>query len=138
MIEVISVLVIFAIITAVAVSRGMSTKNDLIPQADIVKMHLRFAQLKALNDDVNTWSVAFASGSYALSCTGSNCPSSTPTLPSESSSSHSFPTGVTATAATVTFDRWGSPTGGAAAIDLTQGSQTITITVAANTGYITP
>jgi MSHA pilin protein MshC len=142
LIEVIAVLIIIAIITAVAVSRVMSTQNNLIQQVDIVKTHLRFAQLKALNDDVNTWSIAFTSNSYSLSCTGSNCPSSSPSLPSESSSSHSFPTSVTVTSitpsATVTFDRWGSPGGAAVGINLNQGSQTITVTVAANTGYITP
>ena len=139
LIEVIAVLIIIAIITAVAVSRSMSTQNDLIQQVDIVKTHLRFAQLKALNDDVNTWSITFTAGSYSLSCTAgtnSTCPSSQ--LPSESSSSHSFPSDVTATSATITFDRWGSPGGSDAAINLTQSSQTITITVAANTGYITP
>ena len=91
LIEVISVLIILAIIAAVAVTRGMSTQNDLIPQADIVKTHLRFAQMKALNDDVNIWSMAFTSNSYTLSCTGSNCPSSTIQLPSESSNTHNFP-----------------------------------------------
>jgi MSHA pilin protein MshC len=138
MLEIIAVLVVLAIATAVAVSRGMPTQNDLISQADIVKTHLRFAQLKALNDDVNTWSIAFASDSYTLSCTGSSCPASSPTLPSDSSSSHTFPNGVTASTATITFDRWGSPGGSDLTINLTQGSQTITITIAANTGYITP
>ena len=143
LIEIIAVLIIIAIITAVAVSRSMSTQNNLIQQVDIVKTHLRFAQLKALNDDVNTWSITFTTGSYSLSCTAgtnSTCPSSQ--LPSESSSSHSFPTSVTVKSITpsaaIIFDRWGSPTGGVTAIKLTQGSQTITITVAANTGYITP
>lgn len=139
LIELIAVLIILAIITAVAVSRGMSIQNNLIPQVDIVKTHLRFAQLKALNDDVNTWRINFTAGSYSLSCTAgtnSTCPSST--LPSENSNSHSFPSGVTATSATVTFDRWGSPGTNNVAINLSQGSQTITITVAANTGYITP
>jgi prepilin-type N-terminal cleavage/methylation domain-containing protein len=138
LLEVIAVLIIIAIVTAVAVSRSMSTQNDLIQQVDIVKTHLRFAQLKALNDDVYTWSITFTPNAYNLSntCTGSTCPSST--LPSESSSSHTFPSGVTATSATVTFDRWGSPGGNAVGINLTQGSQTNTITIAANTGYITP
>ena len=139
LIETIAVLIILGILTAVAVSRSMSTQNDLISQVDIVKMHLRFAQLKALGDDVNTWSIAFTTNSYSLSCTAgtnSTCPS--PTLPSENSSIHNFPTDVTAANATVTFDRWGSPGGNAASINLTQGSRTIAITVAANTGYITP
>ena len=139
LIEVIAVLIILIIITAVAVTRGMSTQNDLIPQADIVKTHLRFAQMKALNDDVNIWSMAFTANSYALSCTGSNCPSSTIRLPSESSNTHTFPSDVTANPAiTITFDSWGSPGGSNAVVNLFQGSQTIAITVGANTGYITP
>jgi len=139
LIEMIAVLIILAIIAAVAVTRGMSTQNDLYPQADTVKTHLRFAQMKALNDDVNTWSMAFTSHSYSLSCAGSNCPSPTIQLPSESSNTHNFPSDVTVSSAiTITFDRWGSPGGSNAVVNLTQGSQTIAITVGANTGYITP
>jgi prepilin-type N-terminal cleavage/methylation domain-containing protein len=142
LIEVIAVLIILIIITAIAVTRGMSIQNDLIPQADIVKTHLRFAQMKALNDDANTWSMAFTAGSYSLSCTAgtnSTCPSSTIRLPSESSNTHNFPSDVTANPAiTITFDSWGSPGGSDAVVNLVQGSQTIAITVGANTGYITP
>jgi MSHA pilin protein MshC len=139
MIEIIAVLVILLIVAAIAVSRSSSTQNDLLTQTDIVKSHLRFAQLKALQDDVNAWSITFtaASSSYAISCAGSNCPAAIQ-LPSENSSTHTFPAGVTVGDSTVTFDRWGSPTGGAAAINLTKGSQSSTINVAANTGRITP
>ena len=142
LIEVIAVLVIIAIIVAVAVTRGMSIQNDLIPQADIVKTHLRFAQMKALNDDLNTWSMAFTTGSYSLNCTAgtnSTCPSSTIRLPSESSNTHNFPSDVTVSPViTITFDSWGSPVGSNTVVNLIHGSQTIAITVGANTGYITP
>lgn len=139
LIEVIAVLIVLIILTAVAVTRGMSIQNDLIPQADTVKTHLRFAQMKALNDDVNTWSMAFTANSYTLSCTGSNCPSSTIQLPSESSNTHNFPSDVTVSPIiTITFDSWGSPGGNNAVVNLIQGGQTSAITVAANTGYITP
>jgi MSHA pilin protein MshC len=142
LIEVVAVLVILAIIAAVAVTRGMSIQSDLIPQADTVKTHLRFAQMKALNDDANTWSMAFTTGSYSLSCTAgtnSTCPSSTIQLPSESSNTHTFPSDVTVSPnITITFDRWGSPGGSNAVVNLIQSGQTIAITVAANTGYITP
>ena len=142
LIEVIAVLIILIIIAAVAVTHGISTQNDLIPQVDTVKTHLRFAQMKALNDDTNTWSMAFTTGSYSLSCTAgtnSTCPSSTIQLPSESSNTHNFPSDVTVNPAiTITFDRWGSPGGSNAVVNLIQGSQTIAITVGANTGYITP
>jgi len=139
MIETIAVMVILIILAAIAVTRGLSTQNDLIPQADTVKTHLRFAEMKALNDDVNTWSVAFTPTNYTLSCTGSNCPTKAIQLPSESSNTHTFPSDVTVnTAANVTFDSWGSPGGSNVVINLVQGSQTIPITIAANTGYITP
>ena len=139
LIEVIAVLIILAIVTAVAVTRGMSTQNDLIPQADTVKTHLRFAQLKALGDDVNTWGITFTTGSYSLSCTAgtnSTCPSSQ--LPSEMSSSHSFPSHVTATSTTVNFDSWGSPGTADVPIVLSENGNTTTVTVKAYTGYITP
>jgi prepilin-type N-terminal cleavage/methylation domain-containing protein len=139
LIEVIAVLIILIIATAVAVTRGVSSQNDIIPQADTVETDLRFAQMKALNDDVNTWSMAFTANSYTLSCAGSNCPSSAIKLPTESSNTHTFPSDVTVNPAiTITFDRWGSPGGSNAVVNLIQGSQTIAITVGANTGYITP
>jgi MSHA pilin protein MshC len=142
LIEVVAVLIILAIIATVAVTHGMSTQNDLIPQADTVKTDLRFAQMKALNDDVNTWSMAFTTGSYSLSCTAgtnSTCPSSAIKLPSESSNTHTFPSDVRVNPTiTITFDSWGSSVGSNAVVNLIQGSQTIAITVAANTGYITP
>ncbi len=143
LIEVIAVLIILLILTAVAVSRGISPRNDLIPQADIVKSHLRFAQLKALQDDVNAWGITFASASYTLACTGASCPSTPIHLPAESSSTHTFPSDsgitITSTSSPLNFDSWGSPGVGAATATLTQsGSTPIVITVSANTGYITP
>ena len=140
LIEIVAVLVIILILSAIAVSRSLSTNNELISQTDIVKSHLRFAQLKALQDDLNVWGITFTGGSYSLSCaagTNSSCPASIQ-LPSESSGTHTFPTGVTSGTPTITYDSWGSPVGGAVNITLTQGSQTITLNVAAGTGNITP
>ena len=150
LIEVISVLIILGILAAIAISRGLSTNNDLIPQADIVKSHLRFAQLKALSDDTATWGIAFTANSYTLQSNGSVA---TILLPSDNSNTHNFPTGVTVTSttpnATVTFDRWGNPganysvtlnQGGVTAtidgVTTTTGGATTTINVANNTGYI--
>ena len=138
--EVIAVLIILGILAVIAVSRSMSTQNDLITQADIVKSHLRFAQLKALSDDTSaSWGINFGGSSYTLYKNGVDA---TPIkLPSEDSSTHTFPNAVTVTSVTpsapVTFDRWGSPTGDVIIV-LAQGSQTSTINIAANTGYITP
>ena len=137
LIELIVTLIVVAILAAVAVSR-LSIQSDLLSQADVVKSHLRFAQIKALHDDTSDtapWGIAFAGGSYRLS---KNNLAATIPLPSEDSNVHTFPAGVTATTVTVNFDRWGSPGTANIPITLSQGGATTTITVTANTGYITP
>lgn len=143
LIEVIAVLIILGILTAVAVSHVGSNQSNLITQTDIVKTHLRFAQLKALQDDVNAWRIAFTANSYSLACTGANCPSTPIHLPSENSNIHTFPADITVASnpSTINYDSWGSPipAGSGATVTLSQsGSSPIVITVSANTGYITP
>ncbi|MCG6537191.1 MAG: type II secretion system GspH family protein [Syntrophales bacterium LBB04] len=142
MVEVIAVLVIIGIISAVAFSRVRSTDHDLFSQADIMKAHLRFAQLKALQDDTGSWQIAFNdSSSYTLnySAAGAGGPytGATINLPSESSNSHSFPSGITVSATSpVTFDPWGSPGNTDVTITLTQSGTPKIITVTANTGFV--
>jgi MSHA pilin protein MshC len=145
LIEVIAVLIILGIIAAVVVSRGMSSQNDLITQADIVKTHLRFAQLKALADDstsTSTWGIAFSGTSYTLY---NNGVAASINLPGDNGNSHTFPSGVTVADTTVTFNSWGSPADssgtpltGNTTVTLSQGGVTTTINIANNTGYITP
>jgi prepilin-type N-terminal cleavage/methylation domain-containing protein len=148
LIEVIAVLIILGIIAAVAVSRGMSTQNDLIPQADIVKSHLRFAQLKALQDDTAPWGINFGGSSpYTLY---RNYAEAAINLPGESNRSHSVPAGsgitITGSPVMINFDRWGNPIGSSGnsltnatvTLSLSQGGVTpIVISIAADTGYIT-
>lgn len=134
LIETIAVLIILGIIAAVAVSR-VSTQNDLIPQTDIVKSHLRFAQLKALADEstaTSTWGIAFTGTSCTLQNNGG--PASI-NLPGENGNSHSFPADVTVGSATVTFDSWGNP-GADITITLSQGGVSKSFRVNTVTGYI--
>jgi MSHA pilin protein MshC len=136
--EIVAVLIVLSILAAVAVNRVSYSGSKLIAQADTVKSHLRFAQLKALQDDVNSWKVEVSPSSYSILCEGGDCPASI-ILPSESSHTHHFPAGVTASAdTTVAFDSWGSPGDEALEITLTEGGKTLTINIAAHTGYITP
>jgi MSHA pilin protein MshC len=137
LIEVIAVLIILGILVAIAVSRVGSNQNDLIPQADTVKSHLRFAQLKALADEStwnSTWGIAFTGDSYTLQNNGGTASIN---LPGENGKIHTFPSGsgITVTSTTVTFDSWGSP---ATDIDITvtQGGASKRFRVHANTGYI--
>lgn len=135
-IEVVAILIVIGIIAAVAVSRSISTQHDLISEADIVKTHLRFAQLKALQDDTASWGIVFTSSSYTLNNNGA--PSVIVNLPAEGSNTHSFPSGITSTNTIVNFDSWGSPGAVNIGITLTDSSGTKVVTVAGNTGFITP
>lgn len=147
LIEVIAVLVIVAIIAAVVVARGMSTADvNLQAETDTLKSHLRYAQYLALNDIYPIkWGIQISGDSYKLvrSGNGAAIDSTTPyNLPGESSDTHSI-SPITATA-TVLFDEWGSPynefaklTGNAAwTITLTQGSQSKSIEIIPETGFI--
>jgi len=134
LIEVIAVLLVLGILAAAAVGRVLSTQHDLVAQTDIVKSHLRFAQMKALNDDTATWGIAFAGNSYTLYYEGA--PSAVG-FPGESSSTRSLPSGITITnPVTVHFDLWGSPGVSDVSLILSDGGATASITIAGSTGFI--
>ncbi len=131
LLEVIAVMVIIGVLAAVAVSRVISTKEvSAITERDILKSHLRYAQLRALGDD-KTWGISITGNSYTLLREGNPAPYN---LPNENSATHTLPSGITASAATVTFDEWGSP--GASDITITVSPGGGTITINKNTGFI--
>jgi prepilin-type N-terminal cleavage/methylation domain-containing protein len=156
MLEIISVLVIMAIIAAVAVSRVSSiSQSTLKANAEKLKVHLRYAQLRSLNSTERVWGIDFSGGSYKLFYT----------IASDTEGSvHyvSFPGGegniITLPNTTIafndvdlSFDTWGKPYQNLRAnfdsspvqqtqnrtITLTDTSgHTETITITKNTGYI--
>jgi prepilin-type N-terminal cleavage/methylation domain-containing protein len=133
LIEIVAVLIILAIISAVAISRGTGTDTaKLQAEVDTLKGHLRYAQYLALNDLPSAqWRIDVATNSYTL-----RNPASTTFnyyLPGGSSATHNFENGVTATqTGTVSFNEWGTPGTPIPAIELN--GQSITITP--NTGFI--
>ncbi len=133
MIEIIAIMTIISIITVVAISKLSSTTSyNLISETDIVKNHLRYAQLRAMSDDV-PWGILFSSNSYTLLKNGITA---TTNLPNESSPMHNLQNGVSITSgagSTISFDNWGSPGITDNTIILSD-SQTITVTK--NTGFI--
>ncbi|MDD5435834.1 MAG: prepilin-type N-terminal cleavage/methylation domain-containing protein [Nitrospira sp.] len=133
MIEIIAILTIISIMSVIAISKLTSTTSyNLISEADIVKSHLRYAQLRAMSDDVS-WGINFSSTSYTLLKNGITA---TTNLPNESSPTHNLQSGLSITSgagSTVSFDNWGSPGTSDKLITLS-GSQTITVTK--NTGFI--
>lgn len=143
-IEIIAVLLLIGILGAIAVSRLTSaTGYQIHAEADLIKAHLRYAQLRALGDadttlgaNGNTWGIAFSAGSYTLQRNGAVAPSN---LPNEVSPTHTFPSGFSLTSGagtTVTYDVWGSPGANTIAIVLSGGASPGTITITKNTGFV--
>jgi MSHA pilin protein MshC len=125
-IEIIVVLLILGILGAVALEHSLNYEADLAGAVEVVKGHLRYAQIKAINSDVK-WGLAFAGNTYSLqdqNGVGGNLPGD-------------LPQNITFTASTnpVMFDQDGSPGGTSITIILTKGNSR-TITVIKNTGFI--
>jgi prepilin-type N-terminal cleavage/methylation domain-containing protein len=130
-IEIIAVLIVIGILSAIAVSRIASTQSSSVAvEVDILKMQLRYAQLRALSDD-KAWGMSFAGNSYTMLRDGNTAPYN---LPNENSPTHTLPSGITVTGNTVTFDEWGSPGTADIPISISPGGRTINITK--NTGFI--
>jgi hypothetical protein len=143
-IEILSVLIILSIITAVIVSRVGVGGAQVTSEAGIIKAHLRFSQYLAISNDIYSWRITFSSGSpdfYTLSRVNkSDGTETTPiNLPNEGSPTRALPSPVSITAGlgAVTFDEWGSPGTGNQSITLSDGAgNSETITIVKNTGFI--
>lgn len=101
LIEIIAVLVILVIVSAVVISRGMVTDEaKLQAEVDTLKGHLRYAQYLAMNANegnvptVGTikWGIRVDSSSYTLIKDVNGTQTSPFNLPNESSATHSVST----------------------------------------------
>jgi prepilin-type N-terminal cleavage/methylation domain-containing protein len=141
MIEMVIVLIVMAIM-ATFIMMQTTTGNDLIAQSEILKSHLRFAQIKAMNDtDVSTpggWGIHLPdNSSYTLY---RNNATANDILPGETAQTHTLPTGITVSTtcanSTCNFNEWGSPGATTLTMTLTQGASTSTISITRNTGFV--
>lgn len=140
MLEVIAVLVVLGIVSAIAVSRLTQSGNGLYTERDILQSNLRFAQFRALTDNAattTTWGISFASTSYTLQNNGA---AATIFFPSDGSATHTLSAGVTITApasgSSVTYNFWGNPGAADIPVTLSQGGQTASFTITNTTGFI--
>lgn len=140
MIEIVAVLLIVGIVSAVVVSRVTTVNQaDLISQLEVVKGHLRYAQSRAMNSDT-VWGIYFASATtyYLFQGDGSTTPvklfgeeNATVSLTAKGSSLTITPP----EGKRVAFDRFGRPNPGIKEniVIKTSGSDII---VTKNTGFI--
>jgi MSHA pilin protein MshC len=150
MIEMVLVLIVMAILGTFIISRATTSDNELLAQTEILKSHLRHAQIKAMNETTVPWGIRIPNaGSYILY---RNNAVATDILPGEkpgaspAPQTHTLPATVTITGGvgtTYNFNVWGTPVdagcnpiASAQTITLTQGTATSPITITRNTGYI--
>jgi len=136
LIEVIAVLMIIGIISAVVISRAGSTAAySLVSETETLKGHLRYAQFRAMSDKVS-WGIDFSgdSDSYTLLRNEAEAPSN---FPNDNSPTHDLQGGVSVSGATVTFSPcWGSPGDADISVTLSADGSSETITITQNTGFI--
>jgi len=135
MVELLAVVVVVGVLSVAALSRNQSTDiQSLLTEADLLRSNLRYAQTKALADNVS-WSISLTGTTYTLVDGGGG----TTMLPSDTIATHTLTGGVTITTGVGTsasFDNWGSPGAADKTIVLTLGASTQTITITKNTGFI--
>ena len=139
LIEVVAVLVMISIITAVAMvkSSNIIDNSQGESSASVIKSHLRYAQIKAI-ENINTWGIQFSGSSYSLFEWG-GASATVHNFPGEDSSSVPLPDGVSITQ-TVSFDDWGRPypnqncSGASAGVSFSVKGQAITVNQ--ETGYV--
>ncbi len=144
------VLIIMAIVGTFIAYRTTTSDNELMSQTEILKSHLRHAQIKAMNETTVLWGIRIPdAGSYILyrnnAVASDILPGETPGT-SPAPQTHTLPTAVTITGGvgtTYSFNDFGKPVNAAGneitsnqTITLTQGTATSTITITKNTGYI--
>lgn len=140
MIEMLVVVILIGLISAIVFSRSYQSNAGLVGEAALLKSQLRFVQSLAMADNTKTWGLKIETGKYTLmenaAVSGSN-------LPNESTSERTIPSNTKVTIPTVTpndtitFDEWGSPGNQSYSITLSDGvNPDQTITVTRNTGFI--
>jgi prepilin-type N-terminal cleavage/methylation domain-containing protein len=145
LIEAIAVLVILGVMAAVvAVKMSGTSAYDLASQVEAVKGHLRYAQTRAMNENLVAWGINFNSATtyYLFQGAGSTTPVQLPGEDSTTINLTAKNSGLTITPVRITFNEFGSPcaaTGTPPApltADATVTTSGGTITITRNTGFI--
>jgi Tfp pilus assembly protein FimT len=148
-VEIIAVLFMVAIISAIIFSRIWFSNVDLIGQTEVLKTQIRYAQSQAMNSDV-IWGIRCDGASYWLFKDGNI--NTTVLLPGEESKTVALADkGISSVEVfTISFDDWGIPHTDANATDgyelmtgdpetlitVTSKGESLTITITPNTGFI--
>jgi MSHA pilin protein MshC len=144
LIEVMSALIIIGIVSAIAISRFGISNTELTAMSEVIKSHLRYAQLRAMNSE-SVWGISCDGTDYWLFMNGNT--SQTVILPGEESDPvHLSDKKISMGSFIVSFDSWGRPfyndaaaagsTAGTTINVSSSGTSSVAITVTPETGFI--
>ncbi|MFP4474899.1 MAG: Tfp pilus assembly protein FimT/FimU [Desulfatibacillaceae bacterium] len=137
LIELVSVLIVLGVLAAVGVARVPSMKDaEVIARADVVRSHLRYAQIRAMNAET-PYGIVFGSGSYHMFRDGDTSAAGRVRLPGEDAAVVPLPAGMTISTGTVSFDHWGRPCTDAAANSPQSSDRTLTLSYDGHTRNLT-
>ena len=140
--EVIAVLIILSILTAIVVNRMSGNTAELLSQTEVIKSRLRYTQSRAMDSNM-VWGICFNNNSYSLFKNGNTADKVA--LPGEASNDVILPSGISVGTLIVSFDSWGKPYTDAQALTAQVGTRTVTVSSGAesvsinitqNTGFI--
>lgn len=143
LIEVITVLLLLIIVSAIVVPRMLDTGADNAAAVNRIKTHLRYTQIRSMNSE-GTWGIKFDNTSHTYWLFNTISPNNEDDaikLPSEDADQISFPSSMTITPDLIAFDSLGSPFSDAALQNafvlgtMNLGNGDI-ITITKNTGHI--
>lgn len=139
LLETVAVLVVMAVLTAYLISRMQTGSSELPAETAVLKAHLRFARSRAMSDQGSDWEVRFAAGAGGSYTLYKNGAVASHNWPGENGPTHTLPGSVSlaiSTSPTLAFSASGSPGTSDRTITLSAESNTKTVTVSANTGYV--
>ncbi|MFZ5564554.1 MAG: prepilin-type N-terminal cleavage/methylation domain-containing protein [Thermodesulfobacteriota bacterium] len=138
LLEIVVVLLVLGIVSAVVITRYVSANIDARNAAMIgrIKAHLRYARNASMNSETAWW-IDFNAGSYVLNKRAPDGTNIIAVFPGEDGTAVNFPGGFTGPDINVLFDGWGRPVDGTGTptgvLNLAFTSDTVTIR---STGYI--
>ena len=133
LLEVICVMLLIGIVSAVVISRSRDHSVELIGEMEVVKGHLRYAQTRAMNSNEG-WGINFSTSSYTLEENGA---ASATALPGQSGSVYTLAVGsISSTVNPIVFNQWGNPGATSITVTVSDGADSQSFAITPLTGFI--
>lgn len=134
-IEIIAVILLLGILSVIVVSRNQNIGAEAVGQREVIKNHIRYAQLMAMKSNT-ACGVQFAGSSYSVF--RNNSTADKITLPNKQNTDISIFSDLGSANETIYFDLWGIPYSDVVLTTLRPSGLigSLGITMTADTGYV--